>query len=482
MESHNVSTPKVFISYCWTSPEHQERVRELANRLRGDGVDVILDIYELREGQDKHAYMERMVTDPDISKVMVISNRKYAEKADAREGGVGIESTIISQEIYSQVEQMKFIPLVTELDEEGRPYLPTFMRGRIYLDFSSEEKQAANYEHLLRNIFDKPLYQKPAVGQRPSFLLEDGPAITKTGFKLQMLKDAILKNRPTVRGLTADYLKSFQSCFEDFKLTTADYDVRALLIEKVRSNVRRFLPYRDEFIELMSFLSLYIDDEAVYQSIFRFFEGLSIYRDPPRGVSGYESLTDHFRFILHEMFLYAIAALIKNEKFSSANIFLTQEYFNRSGRTDYVNYEDFTVFSYQEAVTIEFENNQTLGGGWTRLLKERATNEELNLRTLQEADFILFLRSSLAYKGDFYPIWHPKTLVGTYHFDVFEIFARAESHRYFESIKPLLGVESKEDFVTKLNTLIERSPFRTLNTRSMNLRTMANVENLDTRA
>jgi hypothetical protein len=482
MEPSNIDGRKVFISYSWTSPEHQERVRELANRLRGDGVDVILDIYELREGQDKHAYMERMVTDPDISKVLVISNRKYAEKADAREGGVGIESTIISQEIYAKVEQMKFIPLVMELDDETRPYLPTFMRGRIYLDFSSEERQAENYEHLLRNIFGKPLYQKPALGQPPSFLFEDGPATTKTGFKLQMLKDAILKDKPTVRGLISDYLKSFQNCFEDFKLTTADYDVRSLLIQKVRSNVRRFQPYRDEFIELISFLSLYVDDEAVYQSIFRFLEGLSIYRDPPRGVSGYESLTDHFRFILHEIFLYTIAALIKNEKFSSANIFLTQEYFDRSGRTDYARYEDFTVFSYQEAVTIEFENNQNLGGGWTRLLKERATHEDLSFRTLQEADAILFLRNSLAHKGDFYPLWHPKTLIGTYHFDVFEVFARAESHRYFESIKPLLGVDSKEDFVTKLNALIERSAFGGLNMRSMNLRTMVNVENLDTRA
>ena len=118
MDPENPPIPKVFASYSWTSPEHRERVRELVNRLCGDGVDMILDIYELKEGQDKYAYMERMVNDANISKVLVISDRKYAEKADAREGGVGTESTIISQDTYDKVEQRKFIPVVTEFDEE----------------------------------------------------------------------------------------------------------------------------------------------------------------------------------------------------------------------------------------------------------------------------------------------------------------------------------------------------------------------------
>ena len=57
-------TPKVFISYSWSSQAHQERVREWAERLVGDGVDVVLDLYDLKEGQDKYAFMERMVTNP----------------------------------------------------------------------------------------------------------------------------------------------------------------------------------------------------------------------------------------------------------------------------------------------------------------------------------------------------------------------------------------------------------------------------------
>ena len=52
-------TPKVFISYSWSSQEHQILVKSWAEQLIADGVEVILDIYDLKEGNDKYAFMER---------------------------------------------------------------------------------------------------------------------------------------------------------------------------------------------------------------------------------------------------------------------------------------------------------------------------------------------------------------------------------------------------------------------------------------
>lgn len=46
-------TPRVFISYSWTSTKFQQQVKELAERLVHDGVDVVLDIWDLKDGQDK---------------------------------------------------------------------------------------------------------------------------------------------------------------------------------------------------------------------------------------------------------------------------------------------------------------------------------------------------------------------------------------------------------------------------------------------
>ena len=45
---------KIFISYCWSSSEHEEWVISLAERLMSDGVDVIIDKWDLKEGNDKY--------------------------------------------------------------------------------------------------------------------------------------------------------------------------------------------------------------------------------------------------------------------------------------------------------------------------------------------------------------------------------------------------------------------------------------------
>ena len=56
--------PKLFISYSWTSPDHEQWVLNLATELRESGIDVILDKWDLKEGHDANAFMERMVTGP----------------------------------------------------------------------------------------------------------------------------------------------------------------------------------------------------------------------------------------------------------------------------------------------------------------------------------------------------------------------------------------------------------------------------------
>ena len=94
-----------------------------------DGINTKLDKWDLREGQDKNVFMESMVSDDKISKVLVICDKLYTEKADNRKGGVGTESQIISKEVYDKVNQEKFIPIVREYDENGKPYLPIYFKS-----------------------------------------------------------------------------------------------------------------------------------------------------------------------------------------------------------------------------------------------------------------------------------------------------------------------------------------------------------------
>ncbi|HAZ3801331.1 TPA: TIR domain-containing protein, partial [Escherichia coli] len=48
--------PKVFISYSWSSKTHQQHIKDIAERLAADGVETVIDIYDLKEGDDKNYY------------------------------------------------------------------------------------------------------------------------------------------------------------------------------------------------------------------------------------------------------------------------------------------------------------------------------------------------------------------------------------------------------------------------------------------
>lgn len=93
---------KVFISYCWTTEEHENWVLELGTRLMENGINVKLDKWDLKEGHDKFAFMESMVTDESINKVLVICDKGYKEKSDKRQGGTGTETQIIVPEVYNK--------------------------------------------------------------------------------------------------------------------------------------------------------------------------------------------------------------------------------------------------------------------------------------------------------------------------------------------------------------------------------------------
>ena len=76
-----------------------------------------------------------------------------------------------------------------------------------------------------------------------------------------------------------------------------------------------------------------------------------------------------------------------------------------------------------------------------------------------QAHFILFLRNSLdALRAGERQHWWPETLV--YVQDghrPFEMFARAQSTTFFESLKGIFGVQHKDDFEPLLKAINEQS-------------------------
>lgn len=78
----------IFISYSWDNEDHKEWVFKLANGLVNNGIDVLLDQYDLSAGNEMTYFMEKAMT---ADKVVIILAPNYKLKADNREGGVGYE-------------------------------------------------------------------------------------------------------------------------------------------------------------------------------------------------------------------------------------------------------------------------------------------------------------------------------------------------------------------------------------------------------
>jgi hypothetical protein len=153
--THN---PRVYISYCKKNEDYQERVLRLAERLRRSGVDVILDQWDLRPGQDTNAFIEMSIRDAE--KVLILCEKEYTERANNREGGVGKETTIITPDVYGQYRQEKFIPVVMET-----PLLvPAYLRSVAAVFYTTEAEE--EYRKLLSAIYEvyKP---KPELGVIP---------------------------------------------------------------------------------------------------------------------------------------------------------------------------------------------------------------------------------------------------------------------------------------------------------------------------
>jgi hypothetical protein len=452
-----MASPKLFMSYSWTTPDHESWVLRLATELRESGIEVILDKWDLREGHDAHAFMEKMVTDKDIRKVVLVCDKAYADKTDGRSGGVGTEAQIISAEIYSKQEQDKFVAVVTERDENGRAYLPTYYRSRIYIDLSDSSKYAENFEHLVRWAFDQPLYKKPELGKKPAFLSgESGAVSLATSSRLRRALSAVRDRPETAQPALEEYFSCLAEELEKFRIDPA----ASPFDEAVVKSIEAFLPYRNEAIEVFRTLAIHLDTPTTRITLHRFFESLIAYLGRPQNVSTWrESDFDNFRFIVHELFLYAIASFVRHERFESAAYLMNSEYYVPSqvqqGRDAMV---DFTVF-WKPTSALE-QRNQRLNllrlSVRSDLLEQRCTGVGLEFRHLMQADFVLFLRSCIEGLG--WGWWPATLLFAGRQPGPFEIFARSRSGAYFERVRALFGIQAKEELRPLLESVEGHAP------------------------
>ncbi|MGB6328502.1 MAG: toll/interleukin-1 receptor domain-containing protein [Halarcobacter sp.] len=159
--------PKVFISYSWDNEEHKDWVLNLANNLAENGIEPILDRYELRAGSNAPYFMETALKESD--KVLIIFTENYQLKAMRREGGVGYEYSILNAEICKNItDNKKYIPILRSGTSETS--IPLFLQQLISIYMQDNSKYSQQLKEVIHCIFDKPLFLKPKIGRKPDYL------------------------------------------------------------------------------------------------------------------------------------------------------------------------------------------------------------------------------------------------------------------------------------------------------------------------
>ncbi len=151
--------PAVFISYSHDSPDHEERVRELAGKIHALGLECRIDQFEQSPPEGWPRWMVNQILAAQY--VLVVCTETYARRFEGREGlGANWEGGIITQQLYeAAMVNTKFIPVVFR--KEDAAHIPILLRPAQYYDLSS----GTAWDGLCRR-FAKA--EKPAPAPAPS--------------------------------------------------------------------------------------------------------------------------------------------------------------------------------------------------------------------------------------------------------------------------------------------------------------------------
>lgn len=151
---------KIFISYCWE--QYDEFVVSLATNLL-QNYDVIFDKWDIKHGYNMDFFMENSIRKAE--KVFVICEKSYVHKANNRVSGVGIETSIISPNVYRSTSQEKFIPIFLEGIKVKPDYMESIFGIEVNPHVELGHKKLEEFFSAIegKSILEKPKFDNPTI-------------------------------------------------------------------------------------------------------------------------------------------------------------------------------------------------------------------------------------------------------------------------------------------------------------------------------
>jgi tetratricopeptide (TPR) repeat protein len=141
---------KIFISYSWDGDgeENEAWVISLAERLKSNGIDVLLDKWHVKPGDPIAAFMQQAISKSD--KVLMICTPRYKKSADDLKGAVGYETNIIATQIWLTADHRKYIAVLKSGNISVS--IPIGLQGKCFVDLSRQNSFEQQYGLLVKAL------------------------------------------------------------------------------------------------------------------------------------------------------------------------------------------------------------------------------------------------------------------------------------------------------------------------------------------
>jgi hypothetical protein len=216
------------------------------------------------------------------------------------------------------------------------------------------------------------------------------------------------------------------------------------LHEKIFADLRMLLPLRNDLIDWILAESAIVAEDAFAETLTEALEkALALRFRPPEVTSWNETWFEAMRLFVYEVFLYTVAALVRNNRFRVLHeLFITHYLLPESesrGDSQFDTFDEF--YGYSEVLTSwnRRENRRRLSPV-ADLMKERATRSDLDFKQIMQADLVIFLAALVHQNAR----WYPQTVIYAGYGAQFPLFVRSARHGYFKNLAVITGIESAD--------------------------------------
>jgi hypothetical protein len=330
------------------------------------------------------------------------------------------------------------------------------MDARIGINFSTPELVNENWEQLVRLLYGKPAHVKPKKGTPPTYITSDKPLPTsQIAAKFESFKQALLQDKKSLTMFRQDFIDSCIRYADELRIRE---EPKEDLPQKVLDDCGKLKSVRNYLCDWIILEGQITAPDEMANCIISVLEKIRELASRPKDLNSWNDIWfQAHSFFAYETFLYTIAALVKIGSYRVLHEVFTSNYIipevDRYGDT-------FLARSdvLQSALAPDKRN---LISPEAELVKRQADRQDVPFDDIKQADLLALLMSFVRETR-----WYPGTLLYSGYRARYDLFIRAEQHKYYSRLSEITGNQTADE----LREIVNRAHDNQQHNRWLNFR------------